>query len=55
MLSEYGELLYVLRKSKNLINSFDFDWNLCDIRFTLEYLEGFNNVLYFRETRALLD
>lgn len=54
MLSKYGELLYVLRKSKNLINSFDFDWNLCDIRFTLEYLEGFNNVLYFRENQSII-
>lgn len=54
VLSEYGELLYVLRKSKNLINSFDFDWNLCDIRFTLEYLEGFNNVLYFRENQSIV-
>lgn len=47
------ELLYVLKKKENIINSFDFDWSLCDVQCIQDFFKDADNIYYFFEDNKI--
>lgn len=44
------KLLYVMRKKQDIINSFAFDWKLCDVTYMQDFFKTAHNVYYFDES-----
>lgn len=53
VLSDDGQLLYVLRKKKNIILTFDFDWTLCYTEDINNFFSKYSHIYYISLTTKI--
>lgn len=48
-----GKLLYIKRKIKNIIYSFNFDWTLCSNKIINQFFNGYKRICYFNKSEKV--
>lgn len=48
-----GKLLYVKKRVRHMINSFNFDWALCSNDFAKQFFNGYKRICYFQKSNKI--
>lgn len=53
VLNNEGELLYVIRRKKHIMCSFDFDWKLCEDLYIQNFFASAQNIYYLTDSQKI--